>query len=115
MIANKDGGASTRPTGNDVRRAAPVPGAFDATEAVDVEAALASASRWLLDRQKSDGHWLGELEGDTILESEYVLLMAFLGRESEAVCVKACRYVRDLQLPGGGWSIYPDGPADVSA
>ena len=58
---------------------------------------------------------MGELEGDTILESEYVLLMAFLGREGEEVSVKACRYLRDLQLPGGGWSIYPGGPAEVSA
>ena len=62
-----------------------------------------------------DGHWVGELEGDTILESEYVLLLAFLGREAEAVCVKACRYLRDLQLPDGGWAIYPGGPVEISA
>jgi squalene-hopene/tetraprenyl-beta-curcumene cyclase len=33
-----------------------------------------------LARQAPDGHWVGELQGDTILESEYVLLMGFLGR-----------------------------------
>ena len=74
-----------------------------------------ATNQWLLERQRPDGHWVGELEGDTILESEYVLLMAFLGREAEPVCVKACRYIRDLQLPGGGWSIYPGGPFEISA
>ena len=116
MIANKDGGVFARPTGNNGRRAtAPPKRSSDDNEIVAVKAALASTTRWLLDRQQPDGHWLGELEGNTILESEYVLLMAFLGRESEAACVKACRYLRDLQLPAGGWPIYPGGPAEVSA
>src|SRR5688572_6196619 len=30
---------------------------------------------WLLSRQHPDGYWCGELEGDTILESEYILLL----------------------------------------
>ena len=34
----------------------------------------------LLARQQPDGHWVGELEGDTILESEFILLLAFLGQ-----------------------------------
>jgi squalene-hopene/tetraprenyl-beta-curcumene cyclase len=80
-----------------------------------VEASRDATRQWLLDRQHPDGYWVGELEGDTILESEYVLLMAFLGREGEAVCVKACRYLRDLQLPTGGWAIYPGGTAEISA
>ena len=110
MIANKDGGVIARPAGTVGLRALTPP---DPVEGV--RSARDATSRWLLDRQKADGHWVGELEGDTILESEYVLLMAFLGREGEAVCVKACRYVRDLQLPDGGWSIYPGGPTELSA
>ena len=49
-----------------------------------VEPVLQRARRCLLSLQNPDGHWRGELQGDTILESEYVLLMAFLGRENEA-------------------------------
>jgi squalene-hopene/tetraprenyl-beta-curcumene cyclase len=45
-----------------------------------------------LARQQADGHWVGELQGDTILESEYILLMAFLGRESETQIANADRY-----------------------
>jgi len=108
MIANKDGDVNAR------GRAA-APHFPEPVDALDVAPALASSTRWFLERQRPDGHWVGELEGDTILETEYVLLMTFLGRESEPACVKACRYVRDLQLPAGGWAIYPGGPRDVSA
>ena len=41
--------------------------------------ALEAARHRLLDLQKADGHWCAELEGDTILESEYVLLLHYLG------------------------------------
>ncbi len=75
---------------------------------------IARARRCLLRLQRADGHWVGELQGDTILESEYILLLAFLGREHDAVVRKAGRYIQDQQLPDGGWSNYPGGPADVS-
>ena len=57
---------------------------------------------------------MGELEGDTILESEYILLLAWLGRHTEPVAVKAARYIAQAQLPEGGWAAYPDGPVDPS-
>src|SRR5262249_42928897 len=77
-------------------------------------AAVDQTCRYLLSRQAPDGHWVGELQGDTILESEYVLLMAFLGREHEERVAKAARYILDQQMPEGGWSNYPEGPADLS-
>src|SRR5262249_49782361 len=76
--------------------------------------AIDRTRQYLLNRQNPDGHWVGELEGDTILESEYVLLMAFLGREDEERVRKAARYVLGKQTPEGGWNNYPDGPAEVS-
>jgi len=73
---------------------------------------------WLLDRQAADGHWRGPLEGDTILESEYLLLLAWAGRidgrwrqKAEA----AARRILSHQRLEGGWAIYPGGEADVSA
>jgi squalene-hopene/tetraprenyl-beta-curcumene cyclase len=68
----------------------------------------------LLQLQRTDGHWVGELQGDTILESEYILLMAFLGREGEERIARAARYILKQQMLEGGWSNYPGGPADVS-
>src|SRR6266487_1535126 len=64
-------------------------------------AAVAEARRCLLSLQESDGHWCGELQGDTILESEFIMLMAFLGREHEERVRKAARYVVSQQRPEG--------------
>ncbi len=82
---------------------------------VSVHNAVEAAQRYLLSIQAEDGHWCGELEGDTILESEYVLTMHFLGRVQENRCRKAAEYLRRKQLPGGGWAIYEGGPAEVSS
>ncbi len=79
------------------------------------EAAVAAARRHLQSIQRDDGHWCGELEGDTILGSEYILAMYFLGRAHEARVAKAAEYVRRHQLAEGGWAIYPGGPPEVSA
>lgn len=77
--------------------------------------AIEDAQAWLLAAQEPDGHWCGELEGDTILETEYVLLLHFLGRLDDPRVAKAARYVRRKQLQAGGWAIYPGGPPEVSA
>jgi squalene-hopene/tetraprenyl-beta-curcumene cyclase len=83
--------------------------------AARVGSAIAAARRHLFSIQSADGHWCGELEGDTILESEYILARLFLGHGNDPLLLKAAEYIRRKALPGGGWSIYPDGPADVSA
>jgi squalene-hopene/tetraprenyl-beta-curcumene cyclase len=76
--------------------------------------AISRARDWLVERQHADGHWVAELEGDTILESEYVLLLAFLGRHTSDIASKAARYILKQQLAGGGWTTYPGGPVDTS-
>ncbi|HSE36860.1 MAG TPA: prenyltransferase/squalene oxidase repeat-containing protein, partial [Blastocatellia bacterium] len=80
-----------------------------------VTRAIESARNYMLQIQHADGHWCGELEGDTILESEYVLTMYFIGRLHEERCRKAATYIRKQMLPGGGWAIYEGGPPEVSA
>jgi squalene-hopene/tetraprenyl-beta-curcumene cyclase len=65
-------------------------------------------------QQHPDGYWVGELQGDTILESEYILLLAFLGELDTPIANKLGRYLLDQQLPGGGWAMYPDGPLEIS-
>jgi squalene-hopene/tetraprenyl-beta-curcumene cyclase len=79
-----------------------------------LSAAVQRTCQCLLERQAADGHWVGELQGDTILESEYILLLASLGREGDEKVAKAARYILARQLPEGGWNNYPDGPADLS-
>lgn len=80
----------------------------------EVTAAADRGRAGLLARQQPDGHWVGELEGDTILESEYILLLAFLGRADDPKVRLAANYLLKQQLPDGGWANYPGGPAEVS-
>jgi squalene-hopene/tetraprenyl-beta-curcumene cyclase len=79
-----------------------------------LEAIDATAS-WLLARQASDGHWRGPLEGDTILESEFILILTWAGRTNRPEIAGAVRRILNEQLPDGGWAIHPGGPVDVSA
>jgi squalene-hopene/tetraprenyl-beta-curcumene cyclase len=79
-----------------------------------LSATVDSARRCLLSKQRGDGHWVGELQGDTILESEYIMLLAFLGREGDERVRKAARYILAQQNAAGGWSNYPGGPVDLS-
>jgi squalene-hopene/tetraprenyl-beta-curcumene cyclase len=80
-----------------------------------LRASVDSAAKWLIERQHPDGYWVGELEGDSILESEYILLLAWLGRGQDDVARKAARYILSLQQPHGGWALYPGGPLEISA
>ncbi len=80
-----------------------------------LDAVVKRAQERLFDLQHTDGHWCGELQGDTILESEYLLLLYFLGRANEPRFAKTAEYIRQQQLSGGGWALYAGGPTDVSA
>ena len=96
-------------------RAAPREGPKVTVPRAPESTALAAARDYLLSIQKPAGEWCAELEGDTILESEYVLTMHYLGRTGEARVRKAAEYIRRKQLGTGGWAIYPGGPAEPSA
>ncbi len=77
--------------------------------------AIAAAQEWLLERQAPDGHWCAELEGDTILESEYVIYLHFTERLDPTTLRKCANYIRSKLLPDGGVAIYPAGPMEISA
>lgn len=85
------------------------------TAAHRVDAAIDKATRALLAIQKPDGEWCAQLEGDTILESEWSLTMWFLGRQDDPRVAKAAETIRRHQRPDGGWAIYPYGPLEISA
>src|SRR5437868_5759938 len=80
-----------------------------------VTAAIAAARRYLFSQQHEDGYWCGELEADTTLESDYILLHTLLGTGDPARFQKAANYVLQHQNEDGGWSIYAGGPSNISA
>jgi squalene-hopene/tetraprenyl-beta-curcumene cyclase len=84
------------------------------TLAMPVRRAIARTRKWLLDRQFPDGSWCAELEGDTILESETILLYAYLGRADAETAQKMAQRIVQQQLPEGGWAMYPGGKLEIS-
>ncbi len=81
-----------------------------------LEEALRKSQAWFLARQDaSEGYWVAELEADTTLTAEYLMLRRFMDCVDPERERKAVRYLKSAQLPGGGWSIYHGGPAEISA
>jgi squalene-hopene/tetraprenyl-beta-curcumene cyclase len=84
---------------------------------------LRAASKALLDLQEPLGFWDGRLTADSTLESDYFLLLLWLYPPKGEVWQPPCRErigklvssILRRQLPEGGFSVYPKGPADVSA
>src|ERR1700693_4483461 len=80
-----------------------------------LEGTVRLATDYLLGLQAGEGYWLGELEADTTLESDYILYLHVLGRLDGQRVKKRATYVRRRQLPDGGWSIYVGGPSEINA
>ena len=80
-----------------------------------VDSAIERATTLLLACQAPDGHWVGELEANSTITSEYLLFCHLVDRVDRERERKIVNYLRGHQLPDGGWSIYGKGPANVSA
>jgi squalene-hopene/tetraprenyl-beta-curcumene cyclase len=48
-----------------------------------VAVAVDAARKYLFSQQHEDGYWCGELEADTTLESDYILLHTLLGTSNQ--------------------------------
>jgi squalene-hopene/tetraprenyl-beta-curcumene cyclase len=80
-----------------------------------VMVAVDAARKYLFSQQSEEGYWCGELEADTTLESDYILLHTLLGTGDPERMAKAARYILQHQNQDGGWSIYVGGPSNISA
>jgi squalene-hopene/tetraprenyl-beta-curcumene cyclase len=69
----------------------------------------------LLSLQAQEGYWLGELEADSTLESDYIYYLFVIGKADPARVEKLANYVRGKQLEDGGWNLYPGGPSELNA
>jgi squalene-hopene/tetraprenyl-beta-curcumene cyclase len=101
-----------------------MPHALIETDQNTVVAAHRKAIGALLSLQHGDGHWCGELQGDSILESEYLLMKFILGQEDEPmadgrpgreVLGRIADFLRSLQRDDGGWGQFPGSGVDLSA
>ncbi len=80
-----------------------------------VEQAIESSRDFLFSLQHPEGYWCGELEADTTLESDYIMVHTLLGTGDRARMERALREIERHQNPDGGWSIYHGGLSNISA
>src|ERR1700676_643844 len=70
---------------------------------------------YLLSLQASEGYWMGELEADTTLESDYIFYLQVINKANPDRIAKLANYVRRRQLDDGGWNIYFGGASELNA
>jgi squalene-hopene/tetraprenyl-beta-curcumene cyclase len=80
-----------------------------------VASAIDGARNWLLSQQHEDGYWCGELEADSTLESDYILMHTLLGTSNQERFQKCANYILRHQNEDGGWPIFNGGPSNISA
>ena len=73
------------------------------------------AREWLLNQQHPEGYWVAELQGDTILETEYAIYLHYMGWGDPQTYRLLANYVLTQQNDTGGWGIHPGAPSDISA
>ncbi len=75
---------------------------------------IARAKEWLLGQQYPDGYWCGELEADSMLESDYIFMHTLLGTGDPGKMARAINEILRHQNEDGGWSLYPGGPSNIN-
>jgi squalene-hopene/tetraprenyl-beta-curcumene cyclase len=80
----------------------------------DVAAAIGHSRDYLLSLQHPDGYWCGELEGDSMLEADYIYLHTLLESGDPGRMQRAFTELMRYQNEDGSWSIYPGGPGNIS-
>jgi squalene-hopene/tetraprenyl-beta-curcumene cyclase len=81
-----------------------------------LDRAIERALGAVLEEQKSDGHWVYELEADATIPAEYILMVHFLGEQPDAALeARLGRYLRRVQGVHGGWPLFHGGAYDPSA
>src|SRR5262249_25453926 len=90
--------------------------AMPETNPTALEDHIQAATRALLDRQQPDGHWVFELEADSTIPSEYILMRHYLAEPVEAELERKIGvYLRRIQGAHGGWPLFHEGAFDMSA
>ena len=65
--------------------------------------------------KKKDGSYVYELEADSTIPSEYIMLMHFLGDIDTKIEKKMVKYLINIQNKEGGWPLFFEGETDISA
>jgi squalene-hopene/tetraprenyl-beta-curcumene cyclase len=81
----------------------------------EISDTIRRAQENLLQQQRADGHWCGELLVDSTLCSDFVLFMHWFGDVDHELQQRCVRHILKRQLPYGAWNIYYGGPSEINA
>ena len=87
---------------------------FSAVSSSSTTQSLRNAVQYLCSLQHQQGYWAGELEADSSLESDAIMLDHYLGDPRQDRVRKLAVSIRDQQMPDGGWALHPGGPPNIS-
>jgi squalene-hopene/tetraprenyl-beta-curcumene cyclase len=79
-----------------------------------IEEGVSRAKDWLFGQQHPDGYWCGELEADSMLESDYIFMHTLLGTGEPGRMERAINEILRHQNDDGGWGLFPGGPSNIS-
>src|SRR2546427_5184588 len=80
-----------------------------------LDSAISRAQAFLLGAQAADGHWVGQLEANTTITSEFLLLCHLIDHVNPERERKSVRYFRSRQRADGGFTLFAGGPTNLSA
>ena len=81
-----------------------------------LENAITAALVWLEAKQSSEGFWVGRLETNVCIESEWILAMHVMGIDEDAKKTGLIRSILNAQRSDGAWDVYYDAPqGDINA
>ena len=81
----------------------------------DLDLLIDDVRRSFQDRQARDGHWVFELEADSTIPAEYIMLEHFLDEIDDDIQSKLAVYLRERQsAEHDGWPLFHEGEFNLS-
>lgn len=80
-----------------------------------VDTAIEQSQAYLLNEQKREGYWVGELMVDSTLVADTIAYQHWAGKVDREWQRKAVNHIFSMQTADGGWNIYFGGPPEVNA
>jgi len=79
-----------------------------------MDGAIELAKTKLLSLQHQQGNWVFELEADSTIPAEYILMMHYLDEIDPLLQSKIANFLRGQQNPDGSYPLYKGGAGDIS-
>jgi len=89
-------------------------GMYQQFKQAPLDGAISRAKEHLLSLQRSDGHWVFELEADCTIPAEYILMMHYMADIDESLQAKIANYLRRWQSKDGSYPLFQGGVGDIS-